>query len=61
MIATFQRALCISIRYTLSDSSSYVLGNPKGVCCCRILDYMGNKVLDLPTLWLHHCFYLSRS
>jgi len=38
MTATFQWALCISIQYTLSDSSSYILGNPNRVCCCRILD-----------------------
>jgi len=61
MTATFQWALCVSVQYTLSDSCSYILGNPKGVCCCRILDYVGNKALGLPSVWLQHCFCLSHT
>jgi hypothetical protein len=47
--------------YTLSDSSYYILGNPKGVCRCRILDYMGSTALGLPSVWLCHCFCLSHT
>lgn len=61
MAATFKWNLCIRIQYTLSNSRSYILENPQGVCSCRMLDYMGNKELGPSRMWLHHCFYLSHT